>query len=62
MQDKAEDEGNTVCIDKDDNEILREFNRRQYVTFRCYGPLSLLWQYLFYIQFIFSLFICVPEV
>ena len=27
MQDKAEDEGNTVCIDKDDNEILREFNR-----------------------------------
>ena len=39
MQDKTEDEGNTVCIDKDDNEILREFNRRQYVTFRCYKPL-----------------------
>ena len=38
MQDKAEDEGNTVCIDKDDNEILREFNRRQYVAFRCYRP------------------------
>ena len=36
MQDKAEDEGNTVCIDKDDNETLREFNRRQYMTFRCY--------------------------
>ena len=38
MQDKAEDAGNTVCIDKDDNEILRKFNRRQYVTFRCYRP------------------------
>ncbi len=30
-----EDEGNTVCIDKYDKEILVEFNRRQYVTFRC---------------------------
>lgn len=29
---KAEDQGNTVCIGKDDNEILQEFNRRKYMN------------------------------